>query len=211
MHSIIIFICSSLASFIGSVQLGPVNLFVIDTAIKRNEKVAVWVAIGGIIPEFIYCFLAVYSGSYFMSNPIVFLVFRVILIVVLFLVGVIYMFKKHKILNIETEQVSVKLSKTKHFFKGFILAFFNPQLMPFWIFVMVYFNSIYFLELKSDADRFAYILGAGFGALLLLTIIILTVNKFKAKLLFYLNNKYYFKVLGLLFIAISLQQLVTLF
>ena len=62
MHILIIFFAATLTSFIGSLQLGPVNLFVIDTALNKNKANAYWVALGGVMPEFMYCALAVYSG-----------------------------------------------------------------------------------------------------------------------------------------------------
>lgn len=210
MHAILIFLFSTLASFIGSLQLGPVNLFVIDTTLNKSRSNAYWVAFGGIIPEFIYCGLAVYSGSYFISNPTIFIVFKIALMITLAIVGFMYLLKKHKILEIEPPQTTKETSTAKHFLKGFVLAGLNPQLLPYWMFVMVYFNSIKFLELKSECDKLAYILGAGFGALILLISIILMIKKFKTRILTYLNNKYYYKALGILFLAISLQQLMTL-
>ena len=145
-----------------------------------------------------------------MSNPTIFLVFKIVLITVLVTVGIIYLFKKHKSFTLESPQKNIESSKMKHFFKGFTLAGLNPQLLPYWMFVMVYFNSIKFLEIKSEFDKLSYILGAGLGALILLISIILTIKKFKTRILTYLNNKYYYKALGILFIAISLQQLITL-
>lgn len=210
MNILIIFIASSIASFIGSLQLGPVNLFVIDATLNTNKKSAYWVAFGGVIPEFIYCALAVYLGNYFLINPTIFLVFKILLILILTILGIIFLFKKNKKFEIEFQQKEITMSNTKSFFKGFTLAILNPQLLPFWMFVMVYFNSITFLELKSDFDKLAYILGAGLGALFLLISIILTVNKLKSKFLNFLNNKYYYKVIALLFFLIALQQLITI-
>ncbi len=210
MNGIIIFLAASLASFIGSLQLGPVNLFVIDTALNKNKNSAYWVAFGGIIPEFIYCGLAVYSGTYFLNNPTILIAFKILLIIILISVGVIYLLKKHKSLSLESKETVSEPTKVSYFMKGFSLAILNPQLLPFWMFVMVYFNSLNFLELKTELHNLAYITGAGFGAFLLLFSIILTINKFKTRILTYLNNKYYYKVLGVLFICIALQQLFTI-
>ena len=207
MATILIFISASLASFIGSLQLGPVNLFVIDVALNKNKNSAYLLAFGGIIPEFIYCGLAVYSGVYFLSNPTIFTIFKILLIIILISIGVIYLLKKHKSLSLESKETVSELTKTRYFMKGFSLAILNPQLLPFWMFIMVYFNSTNFLELKTELDKLAYILGAGVGAFLLLLSIILTINKFKSRILTYLNNKYYYKALGVLFICIALQQL----
>ena len=75
---------------------------------------------------------------------------------------------------------------------------------------MVYFNSIKLLEFKSEFDQIAFIFGSGLGAMILLIFIIVTIKKFKIEILRYLNNKFYFKAIGMLFFAISLQQLITL-
>lgn len=210
MTSILIFLAASLASFIGSLQLGPVNLVVIDATLNKTKNSAYLLALGGIIPEFIYCGLAVYSGAYFLSNPTIFTVFKILLIIVLTTVGILYLFKKHKSISLGSKEEVSETTKVNYFMKGFTLAILNPQLLPFWMFIMVYFNSIDFLGLKTELDKLAYILGAGFGAFLLLFSIIITINKFKTRILTYLNNKYYYKVLGTLFICIALQQLFTI-
>ena len=210
MHTLIIFFSSCIASFIGSLQLGPVNLFVIDTTINKNKVSAFWVALGGVIPEFIYCSLAVFSGGYFMRNQTVFLLFKIVLIAVLTIVAFVYFFKKHKSKVINTKTSKVQLNPIAFFLKGFSLAILNPQLLPFWMFIMVYFNSIKFLTLTSRFDKISYIFGAGFGAFILLVSIILTINNNRERIVRLINNKYYYKALAILFFAIAMQQLVTL-
>ena len=208
MHILTILFFSSVLSLIGSLQLGPVNLFVIDTTINKNKVSGCWVALGGVIPEFIYCFLAVFSGDYFMSNQTIFFVFKILLIIVLTVVAFVYFFKKHKSKVVNTQTSEEQSNPVSFFIKGFSLGFLNPQLLPFWMFIMVYFNTIEFLTLRSELDKFSYIFGAGFGAFILLLSIILTLNIYR--ILSLINNKYYYKALGILFIAISLQQLITL-
>ena len=210
MHAIIIFLISSSVSLIGSLQLGPVNLFVIDTTIKKNKKCAFWVAVGGVLPEFIYCALAVFSGGYFTRNQTTFFVFKIFLIVVLTIVAFVYFFKKQESKIINTQANKVQLYPATFFVKGFSLAILNPQLLPFWMFTMVYFNSIELLTLQSELDKFSYIFGAGFGAFILLIVIILTINKYRERVLHLINNKYYYRALAILFFAIAIQQLITL-
>lgn len=208
MHSILIFLAASLASFVGSLQLGPVNLFVIDTVLTRGKKNAFLVCVGGSLPEFIYCGLAVYSGNYFLMHPRILFIFKIILISVLIIVSIIYLFKKHKVIIVPSNLKSTNKSNTTSFLKGFTLAILNPQLLPFWMFVMVYFNSISVLMLKTKFDNLAYIFGAGLGAFLLLITITLTLTKFK--IINYLNNKYYNKAMAILFFIIAMQQFFTL-
>jgi len=210
MHSIIILIFSGLASFTGSLQLGPVNLFVINATLKESKANAFWISLGGIIPEFIYCGLAVYAGDLFLSNPKIFLMFRIVLIISLLFIGFIYLFKKHNPIKLNSRETKFALNKAKCFLKGFSLAIMNPQLLPYWMFIMVYFNSVKFLVIGSELDKLAYIIGAGMGAFLLLILIILTMEKYKSKLLTFLNNKYYFKAYSVVFFVIAIQQIFTL-
>jgi threonine/homoserine/homoserine lactone efflux protein len=210
MHSFFIFIGSTLVSFIGSLQLGPVNLFVINTALNENKKLAIMACLGGIIPEFIYCGLAVYSSNYFLKFPTVFLILKILLVAIFLIIGAYYLFKKHTITQLAESQKSIIHSKFNYFLKGFTLASLNPQLLPFWMLVLVYFNSNSFLKLKSEPDNLAYILGSGIGAFMLLLFIALLINKFKTTILGYLNNKYYFKFLGILFLVIAIQQFFTI-
>ena len=210
MHTILIFLFSSLISFIGSLQLGPVNLFVIDTTINKNKRNAYFVALGGTIPEFIYCALAVYSGSFFLRNETIFFIFKLLLISILLIVAFVYFFKKHKLIGINIQAYETQSNLITFFLKGFSLAILNPQLLPFWMFILVYFNTVKFLTLKSEIDKISYIFGAGLGAFILLVSIILTINKYRDRVLQLINNKYYFKVLAILFFAIAIQQLISL-
>ena len=201
----VIFIASCLVSFIGSLQLGPVNLFVINSALYNRKSVAFLIAIGGSLPEFIYCALAVFANNYLLEYSWLIFSFKIAFIIILFIVGAAFLFKKKSTVTIEKSSNEIK-NMAQHILKGFSLAALNPQLLPFWIFVQVYFNSIKFLQIQSNLDKLSYILGAGIGAFILLASLIQIVSKHKETFLKYLNNKYYFKALSLLFFAIAIQQ-----
>lgn len=207
---LLIFIVASAVSFVGSLQLGPVNLYVINTVLHQSKKSAVWVAIGGCLPEFIYCALAVYASSFLNENKLLQQLFSIIFIVVLLCVGIILMLKKKKNNSLETVVFTAPQSAIKSMVKGFSLAALNPQLFPFWIFVQVYFNSITALQLTSKTANIAYIVGAGIGDLVLLLCLIAIVQQYKAKFIHYINHKYYYKALGILFWGIAVQQLLLL-
>jgi len=210
MHSVLIFIFSSLLSFIGSLQLGAVNLFVINSSLQQGKRTAHFIAIGGVVPEFIYCALAVYAGNLFLVYPAVEFVFKLMLILVFSIIGVTYFLKKHKHLELNTTQSPATAHNGKSFLKGFTLAILNPQLLPFWLFVLVWFNSIHVLEVKTSLSKLAYISGAGFGALILLITLAETVSKYRARVMIYLNNKYYYKILAMFFFAVALQQFIAI-
>jgi hypothetical protein len=168
------------------------------------------VALGGVLPEFIYCALAVYANEFLLQNTTVNYIFNVLFIALMLCISAVLWFKKHTPVVVQHD---VEISNTTAFsyvFKGFSLAMLNPQLLPFWIMVQVYFNSTHLLQLQTTTHKLAYIVGAGLGALVLLISLATLVYKYKTKVVTLLNNKYYYKLLSVLFIAIALQQLVTL-
>lgn len=203
---LLIFIFSCIVSFIGSLQLGPVNLFVINSALYQHKRTAYFVAIGGCIPEFIYCALAVFANSYLIEYKSLIFLLKIVFIIVLIIIGFNFYFKKQSNVAVKNE-TNLNEQPIQHIFKGFSLAALNPQLLPFWIFIQVYFNSIEFLQIKSNLHKFSYILGSGVGAFILLTFFIYITLKYKQTILRYINNKYYFKALSLLFIALAGHQI----
>lgn len=44
--------------------MGLVNAAVIETAISRSEKSALWLAFGGVLPEIPYTLIAIFGTSY---------------------------------------------------------------------------------------------------------------------------------------------------
>lgn len=207
-----ILLFSIIASFIGSLQLGPVNLSVIDTAIHQNRKNAFWVAVGGSLPEFIYCFLAVFAGSFLIKNPTFFKTLKIIIAIILIVLALFYFFKKNKESKVlEEKSVEHHQNLLKNFSKGFSLGMLNPQLMPFWLSVQVVFNSYSFLVIDEKIDYFFFILGAGLGAFLLLISIVFTITQYKNIILKFLSNNLYNRILAILFLLIGLQQIYSLY
>ena len=64
-----LFVLSSLISFVGSLQPGPVNLSVIHASYSQNFKTALLVAIGGALPELIYSAAALCCSYVFIAHP----------------------------------------------------------------------------------------------------------------------------------------------
>jgi len=206
LNSLLILLAATFISFLGSLQLGPVNLFVINCALFESKRTAFFVAIGGCIPEFIYCALAVFANGYLLEYGGLITAIKIVFIALLIAIGITLYFKKQSTVIQKYESSAAKPS-IKYIFKGFSLAILNPQLLLFWIFVQVYFNSISFLQIQSNLQKISYIMGAGIGAFILLASFIIVVMKYREAILRYLNNKYYFKVLSVLLVAIAIQQI----
>jgi threonine/homoserine/homoserine lactone efflux protein len=191
----------------GSLQLGPVNLFVINSALFLDKKTSYIIALGGCVPEFFYCALAVFANQYVLANARLIFLLKIIFIVVLITIGLVLFFKRQSVVRPDNGPHLKKTSALKFFFKGFSLAILNPQLMPFWMFVLIYFNGISFLQVLSTYQKIAFIAGAGLGAFMLLFFFIYLVTKNRGTILRYVNNKYYHKALSLFFFVIAAHQI----
>lgn len=201
-----ILLFSAFTSFLGSLQLGIVNVSVMDTTLRKGRKAAFWVALGGSLPEILYCSLACSVGNFFVGNALLLDVFR-------FLVGTILLFlafrlwhtKKTSLFSIKSDNIASK--SWQNFLKGLGLASLNPQLLPFWLLVHISFNSYDFLVFRSYTDHIYFIVGAGLGAFVLLVSLILLVHKYRKSLQEFISPTRYQKILATIFVIIALQQL----
>lgn len=156
----IILILTAIISFLGSVHPGPLNIAVVSTTLNNNLKSGIIVALGGIIPEFIYSGLAAEGVLFFQHNQLVFNLLRWLLVVILVILAALAFFEKEK--TSKTKDFSAKL-----FFKGFILSILNPQLILYWLLVVVYYQNFDRLNIKTSSDKVFFMLGASLGAFLL--------------------------------------------
>ena len=64
----VLFITVAAISFVGSIQIGLVNLAVMQTTLYRSCSAGMLVAIGGCLPEFIYSFIALKCVVFLQEN-----------------------------------------------------------------------------------------------------------------------------------------------
>lgn len=131
-------------SFLGALPFGIVNLSVVDVTIKQNFKAGFHISIGASIVEAIQFLLALFLGMFISqnidANPYVQL-----FVVALFLVlGLIFFFRKTK------EKTTCPKYTVPNFLKGMFLALINPQALPFWVFVIAWFQSSDLVQLDPQ-------------------------------------------------------------
>ncbi len=167
---LVVFLVVSFISFAGSLQLGFVNLRVIQTVVYHNFSAALWVAFGGCLPELFYASLAVWFAQWI--DSIIFFYLE-ILIIPLFIIWGIYQVNSKPGKAIEVKNESVNL------WVGFGLAMMNPQLLPFWLIILIYLNSFGIFELDLLANQIAFVVATSFGAFLLLFLLAWIINQNK--------------------------------
>jgi threonine/homoserine/homoserine lactone efflux protein len=202
-NSIAVLIFTIIVSFLGSLQLGPVNLSVIRTTLTSSIRQAKWVAFGGVVPEIIYSFLALQISSISGFSDSL-LNYKWLVGAFFIVIGVYYFFKP----KVKQNNVDLKPTKVSGFFSGFYLALLNLQLLPFWIGVSVSINNSSFFSITSVFDKFSFIFGSAIGAFLLLLLLINLTSVHKNRILLLLENFNLNRIFGVLFVILGFIQFI---
>ncbi|CAN5203309.1 hypothetical protein BH09BAC5_BH09BAC5_13720 [soil metagenome] len=203
-HVISIFLITSLISFFGSVQLGPVNLAIMKVVLEGRRKAGLLIGLGVCIPEFIYSFFALFAAAWLLQRPTVLAILEWSIVPVMIGLGIFTIFKK-----VKDEKESGE-AKSLDFMKGIVLSLLNPQLMPFWLTILVMLNGYSFFSIVSNADRAAFIIGTGAGEFALISLVVWLTAKHRDFLLLKLKKWKLNKVFGWLFISLAVLQTVKL-
>jgi threonine/homoserine/homoserine lactone efflux protein len=172
-ESILILFLTTFISFAGSMQPGPVNLAVVQATLNCSFKTGVWVALSGALPEIIYAGIALKSYAFLANHQTVFKVLG-LLTIPFFLIAGIYSYSSEPV-----QKIAVNNSK-RQAFKGFAGGMLNPQLLPFWLVVLVFLSS--FFSLKSPGSQFSFVFGAAMGAFLILLLLAYLAHRFQDRL-----------------------------
>ena len=153
-----LFVIATGISFLGSLQLGPVNSEVLRLSIRGKRRSALFTGIGGAMPEIPYALLAaVFAGNLLNYPKLQSLFFWLFISVLLFLAGRLILKKAQPFDAAPPKQ------RYSPFLLGFILASLNPQLIFFWAGVWIALSP----GEATWEHRLAFSLGASFGAFLL--------------------------------------------
>ncbi len=138
------FIFGLVASFLSGVAFGPINLSVVDITLKKNIRSALRFSVAAALAEIVHAMIAVLFGKLISKKIDEFPSLN--LLVIFFFVGIgLYFILKNDKPKSEVETNSQK----SNFVQGFIIAILNPQVIPYWIFVLAYLKSSQALYLKS--------------------------------------------------------------
>lgn len=204
--SFTVFLVTSAISFVGSLQLGPVNLIVIQSVLKRNLQAGLWIALGGCLPEMIYSTAAVGAGMWLKKNPSIRNILEWSAVPLLLGIGIVIFFIPNRLANLEKEH-----QQSFSFLKGLTIGLLNPQLFPYWLIMLVQFGMYNELRVQTRLEQLAFVLGTAVGALRLLTGAAYLTYHFRESLLERLEKFNFNRLLGALFVLLALGQLLKLY
>ena len=200
-----LFVLSSLISFVGSLQPGPVNLSVIHASYSQNFKTALLVAIGGALPELIYSAAALCCSYVFIAHPALSKLLHSLNALILVAAGITILFQR----NTKPEQKpQPKIANSV--FAGFLMGFFNPMLFTFWLLISNSLQHTHLIRLNAIQERIAFITGTFAGALLLLVIIAFAGAR-KKKSFFDRYSSVVNKLIGIILLLLAARELYQLY
>ncbi|OEK05771.1 LysE family translocator [Roseivirga misakiensis] len=193
---------ATVISFVASLQLGPVNMGTIHTALHKNKKAAIIFGLGGSLPELLYCGLAIGSSNFISQYEGLDDYLKYLTVGILLIFGV-YLFRQ----KASTKQNSKLDKQGKELWLGATFGLLNPQLYPYWLFIITFLRSNSILENNTIPAQVAFVVGTALGAFLLQWLVaeLTTRNR---DFIFKKLTKNYNKVLGGILIAMALIQLV---
>ena len=95
MQTIALYFITAIISYIATIPPGPLSIYVIDTTLQKNIKTALWVALGGVLGEMAYTYLAIEGVMIFDKYPTVVYWIQRGIIVLLLIIGISTFFQKN--------------------------------------------------------------------------------------------------------------------
>ena len=202
----LVFLITFFISFVGSIHPGPLNLSVIQTTLQKGFYSALLLAFGGVIPEIIYGYLAVEGVMLFEKYPEVFNVMTWTVVPILLGLGIQQIIHSRKPKQIKKPLKIAEGTITK----GFLLSITNPQLLPYWMVILVNYQNYNFMKINDLSDKLSFILGTSTGAFALNYVYACMAHRQRERIFNYINESHFEQITGWTFVLIGLFQSIKL-
>ncbi|MEM9721048.1 MAG: LysE family transporter [Bacteroidota bacterium] len=158
----------AIASFLGALPFGLVNLNVIETTLRKSPKAGTMLSLGATLLEMVHALIAIQCAMIITdsldSNPYI----KGAVLAVFFLLGLFFFFKRQASGDKPKRKLPFKVSD---FGRGAFLSLINPQAIPFWLFIVTYFSSHQMLEVHPEVFP-EFLIGVGIGKILALLVFV---------------------------------------
>jgi len=167
MSILINFIIGLVASFVGVIPPGLLNMSAAKISMKEGRKKAFLFSLGVAVVVLIQTFIALIFARYIDRNPdVVDMLQKVALGIFLSLTIYFFFIAKDK----PTETIKeVNHSKTNRFFSGMFLAALNLLPLPYWVYISITFSSFGWFSF-SQPELWACVIGSAIGTFMVLVL-----------------------------------------
>lgn len=192
-------------SFLGSVHPGPVNLSVVQATLRRGYRTGLWLAAGGCVPEILYGLLAVQGVRLFERWPGLFEGLRIAVVPVLLGLGAWTIWRTYQP-HFSKPQPVADTGGHYSFGRGLVLSLLNPQLLAFWVVILVWYHGHPWLRVSTAAQQVAFVAGTSLGAFGILWVYAWLVRRHRARIDRYLHAERFDRAMGWGFVGLALWQ-----
>jgi threonine/homoserine/homoserine lactone efflux protein len=202
MEMLTYFLLAAFISFLGSCQPGPVNMAVLLTSSDKQFRKALFIAIGGSVPESIYAAVAVYASSIIIGYQDVLQVLAKGFAFAFIAIGIYLFVRKAKL------EVSKQNKGENGFWLGIMISAINPQLILFWVAVITTMElRAFHLTSAHLFTQVGFLAGTSAGAFLLHFILVMVCKKYQQSNFIRAFSLYSNKIVGSVFAILGLSQL----
>lgn len=159
------FLIGLLASVIGTIPPGLLNLYAVKVNVREGVKKAVLFSLGVCVAVTIYSFSGIILGRYIEKHPDVVRFLQKIALGIFFILTFYFLFFA-KDTRREIDEKEIK-STTKRFFNGIFIGALNLLILPYWVYISITFYKIGWL-FYGQYDFWFVVFGAVLGTFLVL-------------------------------------------
>lgn len=167
-HLIVALVTGFVTGFVVCLPIGPVNLTVINTALRKGFLSAFLVGCGAVSADMVYVSLALAGHASLPRDPRLLTVLRGVAVVAVAGLGVRNLLLKPEKFEAkaekEAEQVNRRWHHPRSFLLGFLLAISNLGLLVLWATVTTALDSRDLVDMEIQASRWMCAIGVAIGA-----------------------------------------------
>lgn len=163
--------------FLASIPIGPINITIINEGARRGFHWALFIGLGAVAMDVIYCSLSFASFSSLLKSKTATAAMELFSFVLMVFLGVKYL-RLHSIsaTNKSASKVEERLHPHSAFMTGFVRVLGNPGVLLMWITISATFISNEWVE-DTWFSKAACILGVGLGASVWFFLVSYTVSR----------------------------------
>lgn len=158
MTYILHFTLGFVASFLGTLPFGPINLSMVDTTLKEGLKVGLRFSIAAAIVEIGQSLFAYSFGTFITQYLEHNLWVQLGVFLVLLIIGLLFFLRKENVQMEDKRNLSP-------FAKGAIIGLLNPQALPFWVAIIAALKSSQWLSFAMWDFMLLFLFGVSLGKL----------------------------------------------
>jgi threonine/homoserine/homoserine lactone efflux protein len=160
------FLIALALAFVGYLPFGTVNMVVLNTAITRAFRPAVFVALGAALVEIFYTYLAITLNQWLGRSLVNNIYIDIAALVILLGVGLYFWFSSPR----RQQQAQSSKQKLNYLGTGLMFGFINPQSLPFITLGLLYAKSQDWVHLTEFSNGLGLMLGVATGRFLSLVL-----------------------------------------